>query len=386
MTKKKYSFSFHKQIFFWIFLSVIVVMTPFLAVTGYFVYKKLSYSFEFGEKFGVFDDELGWTLKKNASSYIRGRSLITGETFFDSSVYTNDFGFRSQNSSEKFTAGRIVAIGDSWTFGYCVNYEETYPYFLEKISNVPVTNLGVPAYGSGSTYGLFKRHVSKLQPKLVIYLTSGLWKRSLSTVYPPDHTDDVYSSDLRLIPYFYYDQKTDSGQIKFPNPGAVTNSINKGIYPGGSLTAGYNTFNYLWYVKIPQILSMTKTYLKKVSSSAYPQKTKKYEEHKINKILQYELELYKELSNLYQFKLLIIDLSDQYTSVVKKFNKQHPDNKVMFIGRKEFVEEVYTKGINIGLSPEEIRVPMDGHYGRGTNKLIAEMIIKKIKSSRINLE
>ena len=137
-----------------------------------------------------------------------------------------------------------------------------------------MTNLGVPAYGSGSTFGLFKRHVSKLQPKLVIYLTIGLWKRSLSTVYPPDHTDDVYSPDLRLIPYFYYDQKTDSGQIKFPNPGAVTNSINEGIYPGGSLTAGYNTFNYIWYVKVPQILSMTKTYLKKISSSTYPQKTK----------------------------------------------------------------------------------------------------------------
>ena len=65
-----------------------------------------------------------------------------------------------------------------------------------------MTNLGVPAYGSGSTYGLFKRHVSKLQPKLVIYLTIGLWERSLSTVYPVffDHTDDIYSPDLRLIP------------------------------------------------------------------------------------------------------------------------------------------------------------------------------------------
>ena len=46
---------------------------------------------------------------------------------------------------------------------------------------------------------------------------------------------------------------------------------------------------------------------------------------------------------------------------------------------------MYTKGINIGLSPEEIRVPMDGHYGRGTIKLIAEMIFQKIKSLRINL-
>ena len=63
---------------------------------------------------------------------------------------------------------------------------------------------------------------------------------------------------------------------------------------------------------------MTKTYLKKISSSTYPQKTKKYEEHKINKILQYELELYRDLSNLHQFKLLIIDLTDQYTRQLLK--------------------------------------------------------------------
>jgi len=31
------------------------------------------------------------------------------------------------------------------------------------------------------------------------------------------------------------------------------------------------------------------------------------------------------------------------------------------------------------LSPKEIRVPMDGHFGSGTNKLIAEMIMDKIR-------
>ena len=142
MTEKKYPLSVRKQILFWFLLVSIVVMIPFLVATGYLGYKKLNFSFEFGERFGVFDDELGWTLKKNASSYIRGRSLLTGEMFFDSSVYTDALGFRSQNPGVEHTPEGIVAIGDSWTFGYCVNFEETYPYFLEKLSNIPVTNLG----------------------------------------------------------------------------------------------------------------------------------------------------------------------------------------------------------------------------------------------------
>ena len=90
MTKKNYSLSIHKQIFFGFFVGN-SSHDPFLAVTGYFVYKKLNHSFEFGDKFGVFDDELGWTLKK-MHRLISRRSLITGK-HFDPSVYTNDFGF-----------------------------------------------------------------------------------------------------------------------------------------------------------------------------------------------------------------------------------------------------------------------------------------------------
>ena len=243
MSEKETPLSTRKKILFWGVLLVVVAMIPLLVAIGHFGYKKLNYSFEYGEKFSRFDDELGWTLKKNASSYIRGRSILTGETFFDSSVYTDALGFRAQNPGTQPTPGGIAAIGDSWTFGYCVNYEETYPYFLEELSNTPVTNLGIPAYGSGSTYGLIKRHVEKLQPKLVVFLTNALWSRSLSTVYPSP--EPTYS----LIPYFYYDEKMDRGRIMFPIPGVVSKSVEEGIYPGGSLTTGYNTFDYIRYVR-----------------------------------------------------------------------------------------------------------------------------------------
>ena len=379
MSEKENPLSARKKILFWGILLVIVVMIPLLAAIGNFGYKKLNFSFEFGESFGAFDDELGWTLKKNASSYIRGRSFLTGETFFDSSVYTDALGFRAQNPGIQPTPGGIAAIGDSWTFGYCVNYEETYPYFLQELSNTPVTNLGVPAYGSGSTYGLIKRHVAKLQPKLVVYLTNRLWERSLSTVYPP--TEPNYS----LIPYFYYDEKMDRGRIKFPTPGVVSKSVEEGIYPGGSLTAGYNTFNYLRYVKFPQILALAKSYLPKFRSPTPSQTDEEFariENLKLTKILEYEVELYGDLSALHQFKFLIVDFyqSQHYRLAVEKFNKEHPDQEIMYIGHKEFEEKVFTKGINIGLSPKEIRVPMDGHFGSGTNKLIAEMIMDKIRS------
>ncbi len=108
MTERKHSLSVSKQILLWSLLVSIVIISPVLVATGYFGYKKLNYSFEFGETFGRFDDELGWTLKKNASSYIRGKSFLTGETFFDSSVYTDALGFRSQNPGTQHIPGGIV--------------------------------------------------------------------------------------------------------------------------------------------------------------------------------------------------------------------------------------------------------------------------------------
>jgi hypothetical protein len=172
----------------------------------------------------------------------------------------------------------------------------------------------------------------------------------------------------------------DRAGIKFPPPGLVSKSVEEGIYPGGSLTAGYNTYNYLRYVKVPQILNLAKSYLPK-SSSPTSSQTNKEELFKTDQVLEYEVELYADLSAKHQFQFLIVDFqgSEGYRLAVEKFNKEHPDRKIMYIGAKEFDEKVFTKGINIGLSPEEIRVPMDGHFGSGTNKLIAEMIMDKIR-------
>ena len=64
MSETKYSLSAKKQILFWGCLLGIVIIIPFLVTAGYFGYKKLNYSFEFGKSFGEFDNELGWTLRK----------------------------------------------------------------------------------------------------------------------------------------------------------------------------------------------------------------------------------------------------------------------------------------------------------------------------------
>ena len=117
-----------RTIVFWLLLFGLAVSIPFVSAVGYFIYRKLAYSVEFGERFGQFDDELGWVLRENATSYIRGRSLLKRETYYDSKVFTNALGFRDRATGLVPQREGIVTIGDSWTFGYCVDFEETYPF------------------------------------------------------------------------------------------------------------------------------------------------------------------------------------------------------------------------------------------------------------------
>lgn len=74
---------------------------------------------------------------------------------------------------------RIVAIGDSFTFGHYVNTRDNYPETLEddlnklacpKIKHFEVINLGNPGYDIEYSVERFRRRGQKYQPDLVLWL------------------------------------------------------------------------------------------------------------------------------------------------------------------------------------------------------------------------
>jgi lysophospholipase L1-like esterase len=68
---------------------------------------------------------------------------------------------------------RILALGDSLTYGYGIAPEDTYPSVVERELNrlfrVEVLNLGVSGAQSEDVYRILQRHLSILQPDLVLY-------------------------------------------------------------------------------------------------------------------------------------------------------------------------------------------------------------------------
>lgn len=103
---------------------------------------------------------------------------VSGVKGLDSyNVKINSDGFRGREYSvdKPNNTFRVVVLGDSFTFGWGVNLEETYCYLLEQMLNekypekkFEVLNFGVPGMNTASGVRRFKEKALKYNPDVVI--------------------------------------------------------------------------------------------------------------------------------------------------------------------------------------------------------------------------
>jgi hypothetical protein len=119
---------------------------------------------------------------------------------FTETSHTNALGLRGPEVAPKRPGEhRILAIGDSFTYGHGVGDDETYPAVLAtvlrpRLGDVTALNAGVPGYSTDQTYTFFLRHGAALEADLL-----------LVGVHCSDVSDNYESSlydvrDGRLIP------------------------------------------------------------------------------------------------------------------------------------------------------------------------------------------
>jgi hypothetical protein len=125
----------------------------------------------------VNDDLLGWTIAPNKQSA-------------DGMYWSSSEGIRAPHADVTFAnlAGktRIAILGDSFTFGKEVLYEDTWGFLLEQGlgSSFQVLNFGVGGYGVDQAYLRYDKDVRMWKPKIMIY--GFMWhavRRSMM-VYP----------------------------------------------------------------------------------------------------------------------------------------------------------------------------------------------------------
>ena len=82
------------------------------------------------------DPVLGWVSKPDFAS--------PGHTSLQ-------YGVRRNGKETEVRPGHILAVGDSFTEGWEVNDDDTWPAYLERTTKTPVVNAGVGGYGSDQT-------------------------------------------------------------------------------------------------------------------------------------------------------------------------------------------------------------------------------------------
>lgn len=108
-----------------------------------------------------FDPELGWTLLPG----------LAGVPLNGARVHSNGAGMRGRReyALERGAALRVVALGDSFTFGQCVADDESFPARLEqRIAPGEVLNLAVHGYGHDQMLLRLRRDGLAYRPDLVL--------------------------------------------------------------------------------------------------------------------------------------------------------------------------------------------------------------------------
>jgi hypothetical protein len=136
----------------------------------------------------VVDPILGWTLKPWNNFY---------------NYTTIDHGIRTNFGEKTVRTGAILAVGDSYTEGWDVDDDDSWPAALERLTGTPVVNAGVFGYGTDQIILRAEQLLPIVQPKILIvgFLEFDIFRSAHSSFGSPK-------------PYFTF----ESGQLQFHPP------------------------------------------------------------------------------------------------------------------------------------------------------------------------
>ncbi|MHC4944440.1 MAG: SGNH/GDSL hydrolase family protein [Planctomycetota bacterium] len=121
------------------------------------------------EKHCTHDPELGWMNIPN----IRIENIYGEGTTFT----TNSQGFRATIDYTSMVPDgmyRVICLGDSFTMGYGVNDDSSFPAQLESLSEkLQVVNMGLGGFGVDQDYLWYKRDGIKLEADLLLFCVIG---------------------------------------------------------------------------------------------------------------------------------------------------------------------------------------------------------------------
>lgn len=110
------------------------------------------------------DSELFWKL--------RPAQTVSSDFFDGDTIRINSRGLRGAEIADKGNRKRIVALGNSCTFGWGVEQDSTFAVQLEKLlgPNYQTINAGVPGYTSYQGKIFYENNITRLKPDILLIM------------------------------------------------------------------------------------------------------------------------------------------------------------------------------------------------------------------------
>lgn len=349
----------------WAIMILLPVAFVLAAVASYYAFAKLSYPGFFCGSFAHLDGELGWVLAPNASSCIGARApFSSGPPWFEAAVHTDRNGFRAPAPGGNSATDGILFIGDSWTFGYGVTFEQSFPGRVQQRSGLPAVIAASPAYGAAQAIALGERWAGRLRPRAIVYLDIGLWDRSAC--------QGKTRPSLILKPCYWQPRGREEAELVYPPPGFVEKAGAWGIQPGGMLGAGEKTWTY-FLVARPAARAMS-LLVRAGLMSGYGHDFAAVGVD-APAIVGAALRHAARLADKSGAPLLLIDPENRYGPLMALLGER---TNIRLIGSEQWAAEVAAPAAGLPLDQRE--VPHDGHFGPGTNDLVAALIVRELRA------
>lgn len=348
-----------KKSAFWVIMLLLPFVFLMLAVEAYYLYGYVTLRADYCRSFAQVDDELGWSLKPDTESCVIGRAMAFGDEVFRAKVHLDRNGGRIPHAGAISPVEGLLAIGDSWTFGYGIDGNETFAARLTADHDRPTALFASPAYSGAQALLLAKRIAPVLKPRAIIYLELGFWGRAVCS---------GNEQPVRILKPCYWVDGDGLAHLIVPPSGFVRRMAAFGVKPGGMVGAGEKNLSYFLISRPVAKLSGFMVRLG-IANGFADDFAPVAPEKELTAIKLAHGQNLLAFANNVDATLILIDPTGVYEPL---FGSDQKDAGVLYIGQQLWKREVGSRIAS--LQPDEARVPSDGHFGPGVHRFIANMI------------
>ena len=143
---------------------------------------------QYNKKISVYDTSVFYKM-------IPDNKSVFANVEFSDSISTNSVGFRDDD--ESLQNKKIICLGDSYTLGWGVHAQETYPQLLKNILHTDVLNTGMSSYGTAREVASVRNMEMKDVENIIIQYSYN----------DEDENDDYvkHNDHLKISPRTVYD-------------------------------------------------------------------------------------------------------------------------------------------------------------------------------------